>query len=488
MDIEAYRARLAREDAAVQAGGGEARQARQRRLGRLTARERIAALVDEGSFWELGRHVEHPHADLDPRLAREQPPGDGLICGFGTVDGARIAVCAHDPTVFRGAVGSTGAQKLRRLLEAAHDRSLPVVTLADSDGARIPEGVHAMLGWSEVMAWVVRHRTRAPHLTVVPGLCVGAAAYSAALADLVVMVRDQSFMFLTGPTVTRTVTGEDVDIEDLGGATLHAEVTGSCHALVDTEQQAIAWVRAALGYTCRPQQPSGDDPARPTPELLRHIPTGRRRAYDAHKVLEAVADQGSLLELSPRYAPNLLTALCRLDGRSVALLCSQTLSRAGCLDIDASRKGAAFLAYAQAHGLPVVTLVDTSGYLPGQQQERGGVLREGARLIRAYAELTVPTVSVTLRKSYGGASVLSCASRIRLALPMAEVAPMGAEAAASVAIGPPKPDGSDRDEHAAFCDAWRAHHGDAWRAAARGFFDAVIDPAALRAELIRALA
>ena len=484
-DLEAYMQRLHEEDARVVAGGGPARRARQKRLGRWSVRERIERLLDPDSFMEIGRHRRHHLSDLDPTLAANRPVGDAFVCGLGSIQGQTVAVCAHDSTVLRGAMGSAAAQKYCAMMQEAVERKLPLVTLADSDGARIVEGVHAIEWISQAMGWTVRHREVAPHLTIVSGLCVGAAAYMAALSDFVVMVRQQSFMFLTGPTVTASVTGEDVDISLLGGDEVHASVTGLAHGVVDSEQEAVDWVRGLLAYTREPVAPSTDDPTRALPDLGRVIPTSPRRVYDVRKVLRRLVDEGALMEVSSAYAGSLLTAFARIGGRSVALLASQPMTRMGCLDIDSSRKGESFLRYAETHGLPVITLVDTSGYIPGRAQEHGGVLREGARLIRAYVNLSVPTLSVTLRKSYGGANLLASASSYRLALPTAEVAPMGAHAAAHVALGPVTPETAPNHER--FMQTWRATHGDAWRAAERGFFDAVIDPSALRAHVWRVL-
>lgn len=481
-------ARHAQEEARAQAGGGRARQERQRRLGRMTARERVQALLDEGSaLVEIGHHTRHAHAAMDPRLAASQPPGDGIICGVGQIDGRSVAVCAHDPTVHQGAVGEAGARKLCRLLELARAQALPLITLADSEGARIAEGVHAIAAWTEVMRLTTLHRQRAPHLTVALGLCVGATAYDAALGDWVGMVEDQSFMCVTGPSVTQAVTGEAIELSALGGAAMHAEVTGCSHATLPSEHEALAWARRVLAYTSQPTLPASDDPQRACEEVLERFPANARRAYNARKVLRPILDEGSWLELSRAYAPSVLTGLARLGGRSVAVVASQPQARMGCLDIDASRKIEPLLRYAQTHRLPVLTFVDTSGFMPGLAQERGGVLREGARLLRAYAELDVPTISVTLRKSYGGANVLASASQLRLAWPTAEIAPMGAEGAARVAFGPPREDGADEADRAAFRESWRQAHGDAWLAAERGFFDEVIHPAQTRAALWRAL-
>lgn len=486
--MQAFVARLEQEAARVEAGGGRARQERQRRLGRMTARERVAALLDADSpLVEIGRHTRHAHAAMDPRLAASQPPGDGVICGVGQLDGRAVAVCAHDPTVHQGAVGEAGARKLCRLLELAEAQRMPVITLADSEGARIAEGVHAISAWTEVMRLTTRHRLRAPHLTVVLGLCVGATAYDAALGDWVGMVEDQSFMCVTGPSVTQAVTGEAIELAALGGAAMHAATTGCSHATLPDEHEALLWARRVLAYTSRPLVRAEDDPWRACDEVLAHFPDNPRRAYNARKVLRPILDEGLWLELSREYAPSVLTGLARLGGRSVAVVASQPGARMGCLDIDASRKIEPLLRYANTHRLPVITLVDTSGFMPGLEQERGGVLREGARLLRAYAELDVPTISVTLRKSYGGANVLASASQLRLAWPGAEIAPMGEEGAARVAFGPPREDGADEEARAAFRASWRQTHGDAWLAAERGFFDEVIHPAQTRASLWRAL-
>tara|TARA_B100000609_G_scaffold128933_2_gene102720 strand:+ start:4297 stop:5598 length:1302 start_codon:yes stop_codon:yes gene_type:complete len=424
---------------------------------------------------------------MDPRLAVTRPPGDGIVCGIGTIDGLPIAITAHDPTVLRGAVGSAGCQKLCKLLDMAIERKLPMLTLADSDGARVFEGVYVIEGWSQVMKRTVRHRRLAPHLTIASGLCVGAVAYNAMLADFVAMVHQQSFMFITGPSVTQMLTGEEVDIERLGGAALHARETGACHAVCDSEEDAFLWAKTVFDYTLHPQRETEDSPTCSIPSLQEIIPTAPQKAYDMRDVLLEVFDKNTLIEFSADYAPNLLTCMGRLGGRSVAIIASQPRALMGCLDIHSSKKGAPFLEYAETHQLPVITLVDTTGYLPGLAQERGGILIEGARLLRAYAELTTPTVSVTLRKCYGGASVLASASEYRLALPTSEIAPMGAEAATHLAFGPPRDNEQDRAQREAFKETWRQHHGDPWLAAERGFFDAIIHPEQLRAALCRSL-
>jgi len=486
---EELSAELATRERRVDEGGGRARQERHRRLGRLGARERIAALVDEGSFVELGRHVLHrvPESESEA-LAANRHPGDGLVCGLATVEGREVAVYAHDPTVLRGAVGLAAARKLCRVLDLAYERCLPVIALADSDGVRVEEGTDAIDAYGEIIRRTVKLRGRVPQVTLVCGLCVGAAAYCAALTDVVAMVKGQSFLFITGPKVTKVATGEDVDIAELGGAEMHARSTGACHALIDDEKSALAWMRRLLGALA--PEAKGDDPLdRATPELEKLVPTSARRAYDMRKVLAVVFDVGSVLELSSAFAGNLVTALARLDGRAVAVVASQPMVLAGCLDVDASRKGAAFIRWASANRLPVITFVDVPGYLPGKKQEEGGIVVHGATLLDAYGSADVPLLCLVLRKSYGGASVLSFAAQVRFALPTARVTPMGADATLEVVLGPEPADAAEAERAArrAKRQAWLDRHDHAWAAAESGYLDQVIAPAEVRRSLGRAL-
>ncbi len=477
---------LAAKEARVEQGGGAARQARQARLGRLTPRQRIEGLLDAGApFTEIGRYALHRHKDAEDALAANRHPGDGVVCGIGDIHGRPTAVYAHDPTVLRGSMGLTGSKKVCHLLDLALQRGLPVVTLADSDGARILEGTDAIDAYGEVMRRTIALRERGLQITVASGLCVGAAAYTAALTDLVGMVAGQSFMFITGPKVTQAVTGEEVSIEALGGPELHATQTGACHAVLDDERSGLDWARDLLSYLS--PGPTDDPPDRDTSKLAKRIPTAQRRAYDVRKVLAMVFDEGSVTELSPRFAGSLLTAFARLGGRSVAVLASQPLVHAGCLDIVSSRKGAWFVRLANKLGMPVVTLVDVPGYIPGLAQEAGGILPHGAELLAAYGEATVPKVCLVLRKSYGGASVLSFSADLRLALPTAEIAPMGVDAATLVTFGPPREDPEDAARREVFRAEWASHDGDVWTAAEAGFLDRVVSPAGVRRALCAAV-
>lgn len=471
-------------DARAEEGGGRARQDRQRRVGRLNARERIAALVDEGTFVELEKHVKHRHAAVSEQLAMNQHPGDGIVAGLASVEGQSVGVYAHDPTVLRGALGREGARKVCRLLDLAAARSLPVIAFADSDGVRVEEGTDAIDAYGEIIRRTVRLKGRVPQLTLISGLCVGAAAYAATLTDCVGMVSSQSWFFITGPRVAKVVTGEDVTLDELGGPQVHAKKTGAVHAVLKDEAAGIAWLKTLLA-ALRPTAPSTDPVARPTPELEKLVPESQKRGYDMRKVLAAVFDAGSVLELSAGFAQNLLTAFARLGGRAVAVVASNPMHLAGCLDIDASRKGAAFVTWANQLGLPVLTLVDVPGYLPGKKQEEGGIIPHGATLLTAYGNARVPLVCLIVRKSFGGASVLSFAADIRLALPTARVGPMGADATLEVVLGPEAKDATDEQKaaRAAKREAFLEARDHAWAAAETGYVDRVIVPADVRREL-----
>lgn len=474
-------AELAKREARAEEGGGPARLARQTRLGRLNVRERISALAE--SFVELGKHVEH----RQERLAANRAPGDGVVAGIATIEGTRVALYGHDPTVLRGALGREASKKVCRLLDMAHESAMPVVCLADSDGVRVDEGMDAIDAYGEIIRRTVALQRRSLQMTLVTGLCVGAAAYTAALGDLVGMVSEQSYMFITGPKVTKVVTGEDVTIEDLGGPAMHAKMTGQCHAILKDEAAGIAWVKSVLRATTNTA--AADAITRETPEIETIVPTAERRAYDMKKVLASLFDRDSLLETSAVFAPNLITSFARLGGRAVGVVASQPMRSAGCLDVDASRKGAHFVSLCDKLGLPIVTLVDVPGYLPGSKQEQGGILPHGSLLLSAYGAAKVPRVCLIVRKSYGGASVLSFASSIRLALPTARVGPMGADAALEVMFGPEHDQMSEAEkaERARAKADWLATHDNAWSPATSGYVDRVVLPRDARRELALAV-
>lgn len=477
----------AEREAQVEAGGGTARQARQKRLGRLTARERVAAVVDEGSFVELGRYTRH-HVTHSPLLEANRHPGDGLIVGLGRVAGRRVALYATDVTVLRGSIGAAGASKLCEVLGLALEQRLPVIAIVDSDGARILEGIDAVTSNGAFLARVAGLHHRVPQVTLALGLCVGSAAYAAAMTDLVAMVKDRSFMFVTGPKITQVATREQADLSDFGGSAFHATLTGQCHAVVEDDASGLRWVKRVLGYL-EPHVETGDAVERATPELDALVPKDQRRAYDMRAVVELLFDRGTVEETGRDFAPNLLTGFARLGGRAVAYLASQPKTLSGVLDVSASLKGSRHLRVARCWGLPVVTLVDVPGYLPGRQQEAAGLLPFGAEMILAYSELTTPSVCLVLRKSYGGGSVMSFQADVRLALPHAIVAPTGVDAALELELGPVPEDATPellaaREARRA---AWTERHDSVWAAADAGYLDQVVAPDAARAALGRAL-
>lgn len=483
---------LAKREALRLEPGGSARTARHHRLGRMTGRERVLELVDRDTFAELGADVLHRHEQASESLAANREPGDGLVCGIGEVDGRRVVLLAHEPTVLRGALGHAASRKACKVLDIAEAEGLPVITLADCDGVRVEEGTDAIEAYGEILTRIIRLRGRVPQITAAMGLCVGAAAYAAALNDWVCMVASQAYMFITGPKVTKVVTGETVSLEDLGGAAMHATITGQCHASVETEKDALAWVRRTLAFVPSAEVPKREatDPVdRKTDALLQIIPTAERRAYDMRKVVREVFDRDSVHEVGDAFAKNLLTTFARLGGMPVAIVANQPMVHAGCLDVAASRKGAHFVRYAGAIGIPVVTLVDVPGYLPGLKQEQGGILPFGAQLLDAYGSVRVPRVSLVVRKSYGGASVLSFNADIRLGLPTARCGVMGVAAGLEVALGPENPDATAEEKEAreARKRDWLAAHDHAWAATESGYLDRIVDPRAARHELFRAL-
>ena len=479
--------RLAELDARAGDGGGAQLQRRQRRLGRMLVRERIAALCDEGSFQELGKLRRTAGEETDAL-------GDGVVTGTGRIAGRPVAVYAHDVTVLRGALGIGGARKIIRLLDLARRQRMPVVAIHDSDGVRVNEGPEAIAGFAEVLGRTAELSGWVPQIGVVLGLCVGGAAYSSALQDVVIGQRETGFLFVTGSKVAKVTTGQDAPIEEIGGVDMHARTTGLVHLAADTEAECLAHARAVLSYLPQsadqllPDLPCTDPADRETPAVVDILPDSDRKGYDVRKLIAEVFDAGSFLELQAMYAPSLVVGFARLAGRAIGIVASQPSYNAGCLDVDASRKGARFIQLCSAYGLPVITLCDVPGFLPGKRQEQGGLLLHGAKLIAAYAACRSPLVSLIVRKSYGGGNVLAYPADVRLAYPFARVQPMGMEAAKAVAshrtFGGDEID-VDPDEEL------RKRLGDRYdameRAAEAGFVDAVIHPARTRIELSRAL-
>jgi acetyl-CoA carboxylase carboxyltransferase component len=471
--------------------------ARQHRRGKGTARERLALLFDPGSFSELGLHVRHRGRDFG--LDGREVPADGVVTGFGTIEGRTVYAFAQDFTAMGGTVGEMHASKIVRVQELALEAGAPLIGINDGGGARIQEGIAALDGYARIF----RRNTLAsgviPQISVILGPCAGGAVYSPALTDFVLMIPSDAYMFITGPDVVREVLGEEVSREDLGGGAVHAARSGVCHFLEADEAACLGQVRRLLGYL--PANNMEDPPFAPAggalgpvPELREAVPADPGRAYDVRRaVIARLVDPGSFLEVHAAWAESAVVGLCRIEGRPVGIVANQPRVAAGCLDIHSSDKIARFVRTCDAFNLPLVTLVDTPGYLPGVDQEHGGIIRHGAKVLYAYAEATVPKVSVVLRKAYGGAYIAMCSrglgADLAAAWPGAEIAVMGAEAAVGFIY---------REELRAAADpaAARASRVAGYReafahpyiAAARQYVDAVIDPAETRAWVARGLA
>ncbi len=421
-------------------GGGEKRIADQHAKGKLTARERIDLLLDQGSFQELGRLATHNISDFD--MADKKYPGDGVVTGFGKVDGRRIAVYAQDFTVLGGSFSEVQSHKVCKIMELAQESGIPVVGLLDSGGARIQEGVRSLAAYGELFVRNVMASGVIPQISVQMGPCAGGAVYSPALTDFIVMVRKTGFMFITGPDVIKAVTGEEVDFETLGGAVAHNVNSGVAHFAADDERGAFRLVKELLSYLPQnnsedpPRVPPYDDPARRDDLLDRLIPDDSSEPYDMRQVISSVFDRGSFLEVHAHYARNALVGLARLDGFPVGVVANQPMYLAGVLDIDSSDKIARFVRFCDAFNLPIITFVDCPGYLPGVAQEHGGVIRHGAKIIYAYCEATVPKISVVVRKAMGGAYIAMSSKQMRTDLayawPTAEIAVMGPEGAINI--------------------------------------------------------
>ncbi|MFH9065397.1 acyl-CoA carboxylase subunit beta [Streptomyces coeruleorubidus] len=469
---------------------------RQHAKGKLTARERIELLVDKGSFTEVEQLRRHRATGFG--LERKRPYTDGVVTGWGTVEGRTVFVYAHDFRIFGGALGEAHAAKIHKIMDMAIAAGAPLVSLNDGAGARIQEGVGALAGYGGIFQRNTRASGVIPQISVMLGPCAGGAAYSPALTDFVFMVRETSQMFITGPDVVKAVTGEEISHNGLGGADVHAETSGVCHFAYDDEETCIAEVRYLLSLLPSnnrelPPTVLCDDPADRRGDVLPElVPCDGNRAYDVRGVIEEVVDDGEYMEVNAAFAPNLVCAFARLGGHTVGIVANQPAALAGVLDIRASEKGARFVQFCDAFNIPLVTLIDVPGFLPGVDQEHDGIIRRGAKLLYAYCNATVPRISVVLRKAYGGAYIVmdsrSIGADIALAWPSNEIAVMGAEGAANVVF---------RREIAAADDpdAMRAQKIDEYKrtlvhpyyAAERGLVDDVIDPADTRKMLVSAL-
>ncbi|MDE1820240.1 MAG: acyl-CoA carboxylase subunit beta [Euryarchaeota archaeon] len=491
------RERFAREKARVREGAGKDRQEKLRAQGRLAARERLETLFDPGTFVEIDPFVSHRITSFG--LSERRIPGDGVVTGWGKIEGRVVAAFAQDPTVFGGALGEAHASKIVKIMEFAAKVGAPVVGLNDSGGARIQEGVVSLGGYGEVFHRNVLYSGVVPQVSVILGACAGGAVYSPAMTDFIIMAEGASHMFITGPDVIRTVTGEEVTHEQLGGAHTHASKSGVAHLVAPGEKEALALTRRLLSYlpSNNLEDPPSSPPRSPPPsaagELDALVPAEADRPYDMHEVIGRVVDPESTLEIFPSWAPNMITELARLDGHPVGVVANQPQVLAGCLDIEASEKGARFVRTCDAFNLPLLTFVDVPGFLPGTQQEYGGIIRHGAKLLFAFSEATVPKLTVIPRKAYGGAYDVMCSKHIggdyNVAWPQAEIAVMGAEGAVNILFRrelDKAPEGERSSLRKTLTDEYAAEFLNPYLAAERGYLDDVIDPSETRKRLLEA--
>ncbi len=480
----------------VTAGGGPKRVAAQHDKGKMTARERIEAFLDPGTFTEIDAFVEHRATDLG--MAEVEAPGEGVVIGYGTVNGRLVYLFAQDFTVIGGSLGEMHAAKICKAMDMAMKVGCPCIGINDSGGARIQEGVDALYGYGNIFYRNTLASGVIPQISVIMGPCAGGAVYSPALTDFTVMVDKTSNMFITGPQVIKAVTGEDVSAEALGGALVHSETSGCASLMFADEKATIEGVRKLLSYLPQnnvedaPIVSGGDDVARACPGLVGIIPDSPNKPYDIRDVIAQVFDDGDYFEIQPLYAKNIVTCFARLGGRSVGVIANQPKVMAGVLDINASDKASRFIRFCDSFNIPLVTLTDTAGYLPGVGQEHGGVIRHGAKLLYAYSEATVPKITVIVRKAYGGAYIAMCSRHLGadqvFAWPSAEIAVMGPEGAANIIF---KKDIEEATDPAAArkdkIQEYKDNFANPYKAAARGYVDDVIDPSATRARLASAL-
>ena len=484
---------LARLREAAMEGGGTARIAAQHAKGKLTARERVELLLDEGSFEEFDMLVRHRCADFG--MDADRPPGDGVVTGWGTVNGRMIYVFAQDFTVFGGSLSETNAAKICKVMDMAMRNGAPVVGINDSGGARIQEGVASLGGYAEVFQRNVLASGVVPQISLIMGPCAGGAVYSPAMTDFVFMVRDTSYMFVTGPDVVRAVTNEVVTAEELGGAATHTRRSGVADAAFDNDVEALAEARRLIDFLPlsnrerAPVRPFFDAPDREEESLETLVPDNPNQPYDMRELVLKLADEGDFMELGREFAGNVITGFIRIEGRTVGVVANQPMVLAGCLDIDSARKAARFVRFCDAFEVPILTLVDVPGFLPGTAQEYGGVIAHGAKLLFAYGEATVPKVTVITRKAYGGAYDVMASKHLRgdvnYAWPSAEIAVMGARGAVEILY---RSELADADRIGERTRAYEARFANPFVAAERGFIDDVIAPRTTRVRVARAFA
>ncbi len=477
-------------------GGGQAQIDKQHSLGKKTARERIEMLLDKGTFQELGALATHTKTDFG--MEKKKFPGDGVVTGFGEIDGRPVAVYAHDFTILGGSFSSVQSQKITKIQDLALEAGIPCIGLNDSGGARVQEGVYSLAAYGEVFVRNVLSSGVIPQISLIMGPCAGGAVYSPALTDFTIMVDGTSNMFLTGPGVVKSVTGEEVTAEELGGAMVHNSRSGVAQFAAANEEAALALTKQLLGYLPQnnkedaPRVKTADSPTRMDESLQTIVPDDDNKAYDMLAVLESVFDTGSVLQVQEQYARNALVGFARLDGRSVGFIANQPMFMSGVLDINSSDKISRFIRTCDVYNLPIVTFVDCPGYLPGTDQEYNGVIRHGAKIIYAYCEATVPKVSIVTRKAVGGSYVALSSRQMRndvaFAWPTAQIAVMGPDGAAPLVNGKAIKEAADpKAALADFVAEYREKFFNPYRAADIGQIDAVIEPRETRPQLIQIL-
>ncbi|WP_298430949.1 acyl-CoA carboxylase subunit beta [uncultured Jannaschia sp.] len=482
----------ARRDEARQ-GGGQRRIDAQHAKGKLTARERIELLLDDGSFEEFDMFVAHRATDFG--MAEDRPAGDGVVTGWGTINGRLVYVFSQDFTVFGGSLSETHAQKICKIQDMAIQNGAPVIGLNDSGGARIQEGVASLAGYAEVFQRNIDASGVIPQISVIMGPCAGGAVYSPAMTDFIFMVKDSSYMFVTGPDVVKTVTNEVVTAEELGGAVTHTKTSGVADGAFENDVEALAEVRRLFDFLplsnreIPPVRPFFDSPDRIEDSLDTLIPDNPNAPYDMTELIAKLADEGDFFEIKAAFAKNILTGFIRIEGRTIGVVANQPMVLAGCLDIDSSRKAAQFVRFCDAYDIPLLTLVDVPGFLPGTSQEYGGVIKHGAKLLFAYGEATVPKVTVITRKAYGGAYDVMASKHLKgdfnYAWPTAEIAVMGAKGAVEILY---RSELGDAEKIAARTKDYEDRFANPFVAAEKGFIDEVIQPRATRKRIARAFA
>jgi len=478
---------------AARLGGGQKRIDAQHSKGKLTARERIELLLDEGSFEEFDMFVAHRCTDFG--MENQRPAGDGVVTGWGTINGRMVYVFSQDFTVLGGSVSATHAQKICKIMDMAVENGAPVIGLNDSGGARIQEGVDSLAGYGEVFKRNIQASGVVPQISVIMGPCAGGAVYSPAMTDFIFMVKDSSYMFVTGPDVVKTVTNEVVTAEELGGASTHTKKSSVADGAFENEVEALSEVRRLVDFLPlnnrdkAPVRPFFDEPGRVEASLDTLVPDNPNTPYDMKELITKLADEGDFYEIQEEFAKNIITGFVRIEGQTVGVVANQPMVLAGCLDIDSARKAARFVRFCDAFEIPILTLIDVPGFLPGKSQEYDGIIKHGAKLLFAYGEATVPKVTVITRKAYGGAYVVMSSKHLRgdfnYAWPTAEIAVMGAKGATEIIH---RADLGDADKIAQYTADYEDRFANPFVAAERGFVDEVIQPRSTRKRVARAFA